>query len=61
MTMDMLQFAIAAFCQFKDPKVNKEQKIACAEMLVNCAIVEDGKTTTKQFEMCREKWLAQKS
>lgn len=61
MTISMLEFAIAAFCGIKDPKINKEYKVECVTYIANCAIVEDGKTTEKLFEKCREEWLNRQS
>lgn len=57
-SMDTLVFIIGAFCAFKDPKISKEYKESCASFMANCCIVEDGKSSNKQVDMCRELWIS---
>jgi hypothetical protein len=57
MTMQMLTFVIATFCEFKNPQVPRDYKEACMEHMVNCAIVEDGKTSNELVDKCRERWI----
>lgn len=55
-TADMLVFIISAFCGFKDPKISRDQKEDCAEMMVNCAIIHDGYSTNQVVDQCKEQW-----
>lgn len=55
-TADMLVFIISAFCGFKDGKISRDQKEACAEMMVNCAIVQDGYSTNIIVDECKTRW-----
>jgi hypothetical protein len=57
MTIQMLTFVIATFCQFKNPALTKDQKMDCAEFMANCAIVQDGKTSNILVDDCKEKWV----
>lgn len=57
MTIQMLTFVIMSFCQFKDPKISQDKKMLCAEFFVNCAIVQDGQTSNKLVDECKEKWV----
>lgn len=57
MTIQMLTFVIASFCEFKNPKVPQDYKEACMHYMVNCSIVEDGKTSNKLVDQCKEKWV----
>lgn len=58
-TIQVLTYVIIpAFCGFKDPKISQEKKLDCAEFMANCTIIEDGKTTNKQIDKCREEWLS---
>ena len=57
MTPDMLVFVIAAFCGFSDPRITKTEKLACAEFMTNCSVLQDGRTTNKQNDQCKEEWV----
>lgn len=57
MTMSMLTFVIANFCQFKDPKVPLSYKDDCLHYMANCSIIEDGKTTNKKVDECKNLWI----
>jgi hypothetical protein len=57
MTPDMLAFVIAAFCGFTDPKITKTAKLECSDYLVNCSVLQDGRTTNKQVDACKERWV----
>lgn len=52
-----LIFILNAFCGIKDPKISHADKVHCIDFMSNCTIIEDGKTTNKQVDSCREKWI----
>lgn len=56
MTIEMLTFVIAAFCGFKDPNITKTQKLDCSEFMINCSILQDGKTTNILVDECKTRW-----
>lgn len=53
---DMLAFIIASFCSIKDPHITKNQKLDCIEFVTNCAIKQNGWTTEKIMNDCRDMW-----
>lgn len=56
MTIATLTFVLANFCGIKDINLPKQEKLDCIEYMVNCAIVEDGRTMNKLVNMCKEEW-----
>lgn len=58
MEITMLVFIISNFCAFKDVTVSQDYKHRCMESMVNCSVIQDGKTTSKQVEYCKELWIS---
>lgn len=58
--MELLMVTIVSFCGFKLKVLTVAQKEACMEHMVNCAIVQDGKTSRELIEKCKVKWEAGK-
>lgn len=56
MTISMLTFVLANFCGIKDIHITKQEKIDCIEYMANCSVAEDGKTTNKLLNICKETW-----
>lgn len=56
MTIAMFTFVLQNFCGVKDNRITKQEKIECIEFMVNCAIIDDGKTANKLVDLCKERW-----
>lgn len=57
MTIAMLTFVIANFCQIDNKNIDKEQRIECINFMSNCTVIQDGKTTEKMVNFCKERWV----
>ncbi len=57
LSMEQLFFILISFCGVKDPKISHADKVHCIDYMSNCSVVKDGKTTNKQVDSCREKWI----
>lgn len=56
-SIEMLTFIIATFCDIKNQDIPKETRIECVESMTNCSIILDGKTTNKRIDYCRNWWI----
>lgn len=56
MTIAMLTAIIASFCGMKDSHITKTEKMECIDFMSNCAVIEDGITTSEQVNKCEENW-----
>lgn len=60
MTMNELVLVISVFCGFKDERLTKEQKLECAEYMVNCSVDKNGSAEKELFDKCQTKWIMEK-
>lgn len=54
--MELLIATVISFCQFKNANITTDNKEKCMEKIVNCAIIQDGKTTPQLIEKCKQKY-----